>query len=168
VGDFIHSQRRTKIMSLPRGTLQTTDYPLTDPKAKELPAFVLIKVKDILDFRRYVEEDLPDEDSLSYVEVQGCLTSSSIEDITKSVMIKIEDLGYAIHFVYPGGSSAWIRLDNPLSFETIPEHLLPPMSERSSSIWWIVSNTDYALWPRVVKVQIVPQDQITEAFPEIR
>jgi hypothetical protein len=154
-------------MSTSSGTLPTTDYPLTDPLVKNLPAFVLAKVKSILDFRRSVEEDLPDEDSLSYAETQGCLTSS-IEDIAQSVMIKIEDLGYVIHFVYPGGSSAWVRLDNLLSFEAIPEHLLPPMSERNSSIWWIVSNTEDEIWPRVIKVKIVSQDQITEAFPEIR
>ena len=156
-------------MSTSNGTLPTTEYLLTDPWVKNLPAFVLAKVKSIMESRRDRGEDvdLPDEDSLCYAEAQGCLISS-IEDITNSVKIWIEDLGYPVHFVHPGGSSTWIRLENPLSFELIPDQLLPPMSKCSPSSWWIVSNTGDEIWPRVVKVYIIAEDQVTEAFPNLR
>ncbi|MBA2396159.1 MAG: hypothetical protein H0V70_25825 [Ktedonobacteraceae bacterium] len=150
-----------------RGTLPTIEYRLTDPKVvKDVPAFVLAKVKSVLEYRRYVEEDLPDADSLCYAEVRGCL-ASPIEDVTKSLMIQIANPGYAIHFIYPGGAVAWILTDNPLSFERIPDHLLPPMRELDTSVWWIVSNTDEEIWPRVVKVHVVTEDQMTEAFPDL-
>jgi hypothetical protein len=143
-----------------RRTLPTREYRLNDPRMKkDIPAFALAKVKDIVDGRRLVEEELPEEEAFCYAEVQVCL-----EEVTNSMKIEIADLGYAIHFVYPGGAVTWMRLDNPISFEAIPDHLLPAMSERDPFIWWIVSNTDYEYWPRVVKARIVTQDQITEAF----
>ncbi len=142
-----------------------TAYSLTDATMQDLPAFVLAKVKNILEVRHALEEDtleedsleeeVSEEDSLCYGEV-----IAPLEEIVPSIMLWFPDRGRTVHSMYIGGASAWVRPHDThfLACEAISDDLLPRAGERDPSIWWVVSDTEYARWPLVLRVSIIKDE----------
>ena len=141
-----------------RDNLIFTQQSLTNPDPT-IPAFVLQQVRFVLDWHE------SDEDTFFYATTAGCITVP-YKDISKHIMIWIASHDHVVHSIYPGGSSTWIQAESHyLSFKAIPD--LPPLQERDPSVWWIVSDTEEAPWPRVVRIQIVSEEQMTRPFPDL-
>jgi len=133
----------------------------------KIPAYVLAFVRSLI--RERLEDDEEEADIekqiVLYSERTGAI-ADPYQDVLKRISFWIADHDNDELSLLMGGSSYWICPDNHyLGFDPIPAEFLPLSPAKPDEWWLVVRPNDVYRHFRVVKLTVVPEEQIPTEFP---
>lgn len=152
-----------------RSPVSYTAFHRNDPVLQQLlPPFVLAHLESLR--AEAIDVGGAPEDTYEHILYAELFASidAFCHDVRRHLLLWIGHHDYTLNHLAIGGSACWVKPDNhALSFEAIPAHLLPAVTERNASIWWLLRKPEehQQAHLRVYRIQIVPEAQVPDGFP---